>query len=185
MRRYIDLCKKKVPTIPVELTEFLVNSYVDLRKDSRNNRDTTFTSARNLLAILRLSTALAKLRLSDLTEREDIVEAMRLLEMSKISLMQINEKTGRYDIYIYIYLHYNHHTFNIFITIFRTQTAVDRVFNVIRELANGRTVVKMSDIREYCTNKGFNTSQVDDCIEEYEMLNVWQVNQAKTTITFI
>lgn len=96
MRRYIDLCKKKVPTVPVELTEFLVDSYVDLRKDSRNNGDTTFTSARNLLAILRLSTALAKLRLSDLVEREDVVEAMRLLEMSKISLMQVDDVIGRY-----------------------------------------------------------------------------------------
>lgn len=103
MRRYIDLCKKKVPTVPVELTEFLVDSYVDLRKDSRNNGDTTFTSARNLLAILRLSTALAKLRLSDLVEREDVVEAMRLLEMSKISLMQVDEVIGRYvDIFFYI-----------------------------------------------------------------------------------
>lgn len=62
---------------------------------------------------------------------------------------------------------------------------MDRIFNVIRELAGGRIVVIMSDIREYCTSKGFNMSQVDDCIEEYEMLNVWQVNQAKTTITFI
>jgi len=98
MRRYIDLCKKKSPTVPEELTEFLVDSYVDLRNDSRNNgsKDTTFTSARNLLAILRLSTALAKLRLSDLVEREDIVEAMRLLEMSKFSLMQTEERTGRY-----------------------------------------------------------------------------------------
>jgi DNA replication licensing factor MCM7 len=43
----------------------------------------------------------------------------------------------------------------------------------------------MSDIKEYCTSRGFNSSQVDDCIEEYEMLNVWQVNQAKTTVTFI
>lgn len=161
MRRYIDLCKKKSPTVPVELTDFLVDSYVDLRKDSRNNGDTTFTSARNLLAILRISTALAKLRLSDLVEREDVVEAMRLLEMSKISLMQVDEKSGR------------------------LQTVVDRIFNVIREMAGGRTVVKMADIREYCTSKGFNTTQVDDCIEEYEMLNVWQVNQAKTTITFI
>jgi len=98
MRRYIDLCKKKSPTVSEELTEFLVNSYVDLRNDSRNNgsKDTTFTSARNLLAILRLSTALAKLRLSDLVEREDIVEAIRLLEMSKFSLMQTEERIGRY-----------------------------------------------------------------------------------------
>lgn len=96
MRRYIDLCKKKKPTIPVELTDFLVDSYVDLRKDSRGKEDKTFTSARNLLAILRLSTALAKLRLSDLVEREDVIEAMRLLEMSKISLTQVNDRTGRY-----------------------------------------------------------------------------------------
>lgn len=88
MRRYIDLCKKKTPTVPEELTEFLVDSYVDLRNDSRTNDGTTFTSARNLLAILRLSTALAKLRLSDVVEREDILEAIRLLEMSKISLLK-------------------------------------------------------------------------------------------------
>lgn len=62
---------------------------------------------------------------------------------------------------------------------------MDRIFNVIRELAGGRTIVKMSDIREYCTSKGFNASQVDECIESYEELNVWQVNQAKTTITFV
>lgn len=103
MRRYIDLCKKKTPTVPVDLTDFLVDSYVDLRKDSRNNGDKTFTSARNLLAILRLSTALAKLRLSDKVEREDVVEAMRLLEMSKISLMQIDEKTGRYVVQIILF----------------------------------------------------------------------------------
>lgn len=67
----------------------------------------------------------------------------------------------------------------------RPQSVVDRIYNVIRELAGDRTVVKMSDIREYCTSKGYNSTQVDDCIEEYEMLNVWQINQAKTNITFI
>lgn len=56
----------------------------------------TFTSARNLLAILRLATALARLRLSDQVEREDVGEAMRLLEMSKISLAQTEDRGGRY-----------------------------------------------------------------------------------------
>lgn len=55
----------------------------------------TFTSARNLLAILRLSTALARLRLSDQVEKEDVGEAMRLLEMSKISLANTEERGGR------------------------------------------------------------------------------------------
>ena len=86
MRRYIDLCKMKNPSIPPELTDYIVDAYVELRKDARNNADMAFTSARNMLAILRLSTALARLRLADVVEKEDVGEALRLLEMSKISL---------------------------------------------------------------------------------------------------
>jgi DNA replication licensing factor MCM7 len=37
---------------------FISDSYVEMRKEARNGKDMTFTSARNLLAILRLSTAL-------------------------------------------------------------------------------------------------------------------------------
>lgn len=86
MRRYIGLCKRKEPTISTELTDFIVGAYVELRRDARNTKDMTFTSARNLLGILRLSTALARLRLSDVVEKDDVSEALRLLEMSKDSL---------------------------------------------------------------------------------------------------
>ena len=57
-----------------------------MRKEARNSKDTTYTSARTLLAILRLATALARLRLADNVEREDVNEAMRLMEMSRDSL---------------------------------------------------------------------------------------------------
>ena len=92
IRRYIGLCKRKNPTIPTELTDYIVGAYVELRRDARNNRDMTFTSARNLLGILRLSTALARLRLANSVEKSDVAEALRLLEMSKDSLNQNNEQ---------------------------------------------------------------------------------------------
>lgn len=69
-------------------------AYVELRKEARNARDMTFTSARNLLGILRLSTALARLRLSNVVEKDDINEAIRLMEMSKDSLNQPFENRG-------------------------------------------------------------------------------------------
>ena len=56
--RYIALCKKKQPTVPPELTDYITGAYVELRKEARNNRDMTYTSARTLLAILRLATSL-------------------------------------------------------------------------------------------------------------------------------
>ena len=46
----------------------------------------TYTTARTLLGVLRLSQALARLRLSDEVCRGDVDEAMRLIHMSKASL---------------------------------------------------------------------------------------------------
>ena len=57
-RRYIAVCKEKQPVIPENLTDFIVGAYVEMRKEARGNRESTFTSPRTLLAILRLATAL-------------------------------------------------------------------------------------------------------------------------------
>lgn len=96
MRRYIALCKRKEPTISADLSDYIVSAYVDLRREARNNKDTTFTSARNLLGIVRLATALARLRLSDIVDKDDVVEALRLLEMSKASLTHTDQPIKKY-----------------------------------------------------------------------------------------
>ncbi len=61
--RYIAECKKHQPVVPEELTEHIVSTYVQMRKEARESSgavNQTFTSARTLLAILRLSTALVR-----------------------------------------------------------------------------------------------------------------------------
>ncbi|CAF1243028.1 unnamed protein product [Rotaria magnacalcarata] len=62
LRRYIATCKKKLPLVPESLLDYVVTAYVELRKQARVSKDMTYTSARMLLSILRLSTALARLR---------------------------------------------------------------------------------------------------------------------------
>lgn len=61
----------------------------------------------------------------------------------------------------------------------------DKIFALIRELAGDQKTVKVSDIIEKCTAKGYNPQQIESCIEEYEELNVWQVNQTHTKLTFL
>ncbi|XP_074657741.1 DNA replication licensing factor mcm7-like [Tubulanus polymorphus] len=162
MRRYIALCKTKQPVIPEVLTDFITGAYVEMRKEARNSKEMTFTSARTLLGILRLSTALARLRLSDRVEREDVNEAMRLIEMSKDSLNTNDQVT-------------------------RVHNITDQIFGTIREMAplTGNRTLKMVDIVERCISKGYKPDQVQECIEEYEELNVWQVNQAKSKLVFV
>lgn len=67
-------------------------------------------------------------------------------------------------------------------------SATDKIYNLIRELMNTRgsnTPTRISEIMDRCTTKGYKPDQVDKCIDEYEGLNVWQVNQARTHITLV
>ncbi|KAK0087089.1 hypothetical protein PV325_001758 [Microctonus aethiopoides] len=162
MRRYIALCKTIDPMVNQEITDYIVDSYVEIRKENRNSQDKTFTSPRNLLAVLRLATALARLRLSSEVQKEDVAEANRLVEMSKYSI--------------------NHSEIQ---PMNRGQSTSNKIFQLIRSIAGDMKTVKVPDILERCTNKGFNQHQIDECIEEYEELNVWQVNQARSHITFL
>merc|ERR1712223_1331917 len=164
MRRYIALCKKQNPIVPEDLTDYIVGAYCEMRKAARNNTDMTFTSARTLLAILRLSTALARLRTQNTVEKEDVNEAMRLMEMSKDSLaLGIEDRPGK------------------------TKSVIDRIYDVIREMVpvGGRSTLKVSEIKERCTSKGFKPDQIDETISEYERLNIFHVNDTRTKLTFV
>jgi len=79
-----------------------VDCYVRLRKASKGDDDTdqshTYTSARTLLGILRLSQALARLRLSDAVDIHDVDEALRLMDCSKQSLVEEDDDAqGKHD----------------------------------------------------------------------------------------
>ena len=131
MRKYIALCQKKQPTVPKELTEEIVQKYLDMRNTSRNDpKSSTFTSARTLLAILRLSTALARLRLVDVVERADIEEACRLMDMSKDSLKNHNQGSGG-----------------------RKRNIADEIFSFIRTLAAGAKSLKINEIKAIKSSK--------------------------------
>ncbi|XP_065055420.1 DNA replication licensing factor mcm7-like isoform X1 [Rhopilema esculentum] len=160
MRRYIGACKEKMPAVPVELTDYIVSAYVEMRKEARNSKDTTFTSPRTLLAVLRLGTALARLRLADVVEKEDINEAMRLMEMSKASLI---DEEG----------------------INKPSQPIDVIYGIIREMAGDANSLKIEDARQRCLTKGFTPDQFSRCLDDYENINVWQINNARTKITFV
>jgi DNA replication licensing factor MCM7 len=165
MRRYISLCKKKIPTVPRELTDYITAAYVELRKEARSNSDATFTSARTLLSIMRLATALARLRLGDVVDKDDINEAMRMMEMSKDTLNPASEQ------------------------IQRKQRPMDMIFHMIRDMVppdeDSVASVRVIEARQRCVAKGYTPDQFDETIEEYESLNVWALNAAKTRLTFI
>uniref|UniRef100_A0A8C8BUU7 DNA replication licensing factor MCM7 n=1 Tax=Otus sunia TaxID=257818 RepID=A0A8C8BUU7_9STRI len=160
--RYIAMCKRKQPVVPEALADYITAAYVEMRKEAWASKDTTYTSARTLLGILRLATALARLRLVDVVEKEDVNEAMRLMEMSKDSLLGDKGQQSR------------------------VQRPADAIFAAVRELAGGRgRAVPYAEALQRCLAKGFTPAQVQAALHEYEELDVLQVNPARTRITFV
>ncbi|CDS37822.1 DNA replication licensing factor mcm7 [Echinococcus multilocularis] len=166
LRRLITVARAQpTPTVPAHLADYLVGAYVEMRKEARVNREMTYTSARTLLAILRLSTARARLRAASEVTKSDVDEAMRLMEASRASVH--NPPGGPHD---------------------RSRPASykDLIYQVVRELLSaGDGTTRLADVMERCATKGFTPAQVNEVIDAYENLNVWQLNMGRTRLTAV
>ena len=124
----------------------------------------TYTSARMLLAILRLSTALARLRYGDLVLKDDIDEALRLMESSKLFLKdQENLPIGRQI------------------------NPIDQVFAIVRDMlpSTGSKIIRYAEAKERCIANGLKPDTFDDALERYEEMGLWHVNRQHTSITIV
>lgn len=173
VREYISRARKFHPVIPPEVAPYIVEAYVGLRMQGApgsNSRryasgDQTVMTARQLLSILRLSQALARLRFSDLVAREDVDEAIRLTHMSKASLSD-DYKSGQEG---------------------KKQDVTSKVFSILKDYSTAsrtqRLELKMCEAM--ILRKGFTSQQLRTCLEEYEALDVIQMNAAGTHIDFL
>lgn len=162
MRRYIATCKQKQPVVPPALCDYITAAYVEMRKEAQTVADSTaYTSARTLLALLRIATALARLRLVDVVEKEDVNEAMRLMEASRDSL----HPKGPPE---------------------RPPRAPDAIFAALREqCGSAARSVGTAEALQRCVAKGFTPAQFQAALQELEQLNVLQLNAARSRITFV
>ncbi|KAK9471656.1 DNA replication licensing factor MCM7 [Dipodascopsis tothii] len=171
IREYISRARQKRPVVPTEVSDYVVGAYVQMRqqhkRDEGSQRQFTHTSPRTLLAILRMSQALARLRFDDKVIFGDVDEALRLIEVSKASLYD-KEHDNEYQ----------------------DATAASKIYKIIRDLANAdgsRFIARwpMRTIKERVFAKGFNEDQLTDCVAEYSALGVWQTYRNGTRLAFI
>lgn len=184
------MARNKRPTVPPEVSNYVVDSYVRLRKLSKEqekeNKAHSYTSARTLLGVLRLSQGLARLRFSDVVEHADVDEALRLMEVSKESLKDDDDREREPD-----------------------QSDMSKIYRIVKEMAAGirggnaqssrrsrRRLGKgpggerdmdvdeeeeggdveelsMVDIRARVLAGGFTEAQLMDTIHQYEEIDVW------------
>lgn len=168
MRQFISKARSYKPVVPKEVGEFAVGAYIKMRQESKRNEGSikqfSHTTPRTLLAIMRMSQALARLRFDNEVKFADVEEALRLIEVSKASLYRDeNIEQERRD---------NSATTNIYQII--RQMAARASASI--EGADNRVTLPLMDIQDNVIARGFTKSQFDDCINEYAFLNLWVVS---------
>lgn len=162
MIKYINLAKTIRPRVPPDLTSYIVEAYTSLRlqsteaqslgpSNSRQSDQMTMT-ARQLLSILRLSQALARLRLSNVISTEDIDESIRLIHASKASILTNDVQ--------------------------QSEDPISSIFNSIKSLFESQRVcsIPYSVVEASILKKGFTTEQLGACLQDYEQLGVINVS---------
>ncbi|CCD24204.1 DNA replication licensing factor MCM7 NDAI_0C05450 [Naumovozyma dairenensis CBS 421] len=170
MREYIAVAKSKRPVMNETVNEYMIQAYIRLRQDSKREMDSKFSfgqaTPRTLLGIIRLSQALAKLRLADSVDVDDVEEALRLIRVSKESLYQDNSKNKE------------------------DENPTTKIFTIIKKLLQdgGREAkrgIPYETIVKVVRSRGFTMLQLSNCIQEYTYLNVWHLLQEGSVLKFV
>ncbi|KAK7467408.1 DNA replication licensing factor MCM7 [Stygiomarasmius scandens] len=194
MRHYIAMARAVRPTVSADVSNYVVDAYVKLRRkskvDEEENSSHSYTSARTLLGILRLAQAIARLRFSPHVERPDIDEALRLMECSKESLQEDNDEEREND-----------------------QSVQSRIFRILKDMSSsgGRPKrrrklgkgpgrerdmdvdeddeeeeeLSMVDVRARIRNAGYTEAQLMETIASYEDIDILQRTRNGTRLRFL
>ena len=156
LRAYVAKARTFTPEVPKELNEYIACAYAEMRaEEAASENPHSYTTARTLLGILRLSEALARLRFSDIVEQGDVDEALRLMQMSKISLLESRDSRGR-----------------------ASNDPISEIYGIVRDYAvrSGSQEVPFQKAMRLIQPRGFREEQLRTCLDEYASLNVWSLD---------
>jgi DNA replication licensing factor MCM7 len=157
LRSHIEKAKSFEPVVRPELSRYIETAYVTMREENTEEPVTP----RQLLAVLRLAMALARIRFAQVVEQEDVDEALRLVKASKESVQMTDQDAER-----------------------RTDVTT-AIYDKIMAMATGEETLRISEVRTAVLQSGYTQANLDQTLDTYERLGVWQLNPGRTKLTFL
>jgi len=155
IRQYISQARHFKPCLTPQLVDFVTNAYLQKRKEAdaaqkKMNGNFIYTQPRTLLAILRMSQALARLRFSQEIEEADVREALRLMDEAKRSMDTVVRQKSHRD-------------------------PITEIFQQMRQLREERSVdeLELEEIRDRLRAMGgFDEMKLAATIDKYADMNI-------------
>ncbi len=171
LRSYVQAARVLEPAVPRSLQGFIAEAYVGMRQReaagaAKGGGGRGVMTARQLLSILRMAQAHARLRFSAEVEEDDVREAIRLVNSSTSTLLEEDDAA----------------------TQARDRDPVSRIFAILREIFAARAdtdFVTTRELRERVTRAGFSEAQLQETLVQYEELGLLKQNASKTQVHFV
>ena len=153
LRKYVAYAKRIYPVMTDEAMQVIENKYLEIRKTGEGAGSSVPITPRQLEAIIRLSEASARLRLSDAVETQDAERGVRITEywMGKVA-----GEEGRFDIDI--------------IQTGISQSQREQIIvlrDIINELAGPEGVADYEDIVRVAQERGIPPAKVDAWLKRW------------------
>ena len=149
LRAYIGEAKRIHPVIDDSAANAITEMYCQMR--SLRKRQSVIVTPRTLLSLIRLSQALARLRLSARVEEGDVREAGKLIDASSASLQVDNGPSRDRG------------------SSLQTDAGI---FAAIKAVAGGRVAVQLDEVRSHLQVRGVNESRLQKSLSTYAELGV-------------
>jgi len=154
LRKYVAYARKNVfPTLTLEVRERLQAYYVSLRLQGVDSNKPVPVTARQLEALVRLSEASARLRLSNEITRDDAERAIRI-SYECLKKVGVDPETGYLDADI--------------IATGQTKTTRDKtklIMDIVRDLSKEQGIAPMDDVLVQAEAQGVDKSRAEEIIK--------------------
>ena len=169
LRNYIALAKTFNPTVSPELHEYITEKYVEKRKKNTEpeNSEQDYVTPRTLLAMIRLAQGMAKLRFSDQVSREDIDDAIDMVEKAQACLHDKDDEIKKIAK--------------------GKNSKMGRIFRLIKELAKNHEggAMNFETLEQNAIAKGFKSEDLINTINFYEKSGMLVVSEGRDVISLL
>ncbi|KRW98341.1 P-loop containing nucleoside triphosphate hydrolase [Pseudocohnilembus persalinus] len=168
IKNYIGIAQQFTPTISPDVHKLISSIYVEKRqKQAESGSGDYYCTPRTLLSLIRLATAHAKLRQSNLVEEQDVEEAVRLFDIAQASVRtddDEDEETGVKR---------------------RQEQPKERIFQEIKRVCNLKLdkTMTMDNLRKKVMNMGLREQDLKECLRTYgDDLNLLHVTNTSVSL---
>jgi DNA replication licensing factor MCM7 len=164
IKSYLSEASKIKTVFPSQLFDLVTYNYV-VSEFRRDKRRMGIRNVNYIFTVFRISISLAQLRFQKLVSKKDLFETFRLIDSSKNNFSSSNNTKESAPL----------------------QSVYNKIYSLIRNISyiKNNLTLDLFLIEKIVKSKGFGRSELIECLDFFESLNIWTISLNQGKLVFL